>query len=57
MFYRFYYWYSYNSTIDLNFFRNFVGAGLLIGYRFGHLSRPIGYGGSGYGYNYIHKDR
>ena len=30
---------------------------MLVGYRFGMLSRPIGYGGSGYGYNYIHKDR
>ena len=34
-----------------------MGAGLFIGYRFGLLHRPIGYGHSGYGYNYIHKDR
>jgi hypothetical protein len=33
------------------------GAGMLIGYRFGHLGRPMGYGHSRYGYDYIHKDR
>ena len=34
-----------------------MGAGLFIGYRFGLLHRPIGYGHAGYGYNYIHRDR
>ncbi|TRY77270.1 hypothetical protein TCAL_06946, partial [Tigriopus californicus] len=34
-----------------------MGAGLLIGYRFGVLSRPIGYGGFGYNYRYIHEHR
>lgn len=35
----------------------FLGAGLLVGYRFGVLSRPIGYGGYGYNYRYIHGHR
>lgn len=34
-----------------------MGAGLLVGYRFGVLSRPIGYGGYGYNYRYIHGHR
>ena len=33
----------------------FPGYSFFIGYRLGALSRPIGYGNSGYGYNYIHQ--
>eukprot|EP00095_Tigriopus_kingsejongensis_P010693 maker-scaffold261_size233860-snap-gene-1.30 protein:Tk10693 transcript:maker-scaffold261_size233860-snap-gene-1.30-mRNA-1 annotation:"membrane protein" len=34
-----------------------MGAGLLIGFRFGVLSRPIGYGRPAYNYGYIHEHR
>ncbi len=44
-------------VIILTVYFELLGVGFLFGYRFGALSRPIGYNSRGYGYNYIHKDR